>query len=89
MSFAKKSVNKEDLKQSASAYITQSGIYPVTVLAAFVDEGDQGSQVVNLFVEHEGQEQVIYGNMRVTNNGGAENAIGMKLFNQLQNQFRL
>jgi hypothetical protein len=83
MSFAKKSVKKEDVKQSGSAYITQSGIYPVEVLAAFVDTNESDSSVVNFFVEHEGQQQVIYGNLRVTNNGGEENVIGMKTFNQL------
>lgn len=83
MSFAKKSVSKEDVKQSGTAYIMNSGVYPVTILAAFVDTNEQDSSVVNFFVEHEGQQQVIYGNLRVTNNGGEENKIGMKVFNQL------
>jgi hypothetical protein len=83
MGFAKKSTKKEDVKQSGSAYITQSGIYPVEILAAFVDTNDKESSVVNFFLNHDGQSQVIYGNLRVTNNGGEENKIGMKIFNQL------
>ena len=83
MAFANKSVSKEDVSQSVSSYITKSGIYPVEILAAFVDTNAKESSVVNLFINHEDQQQVIYGNLRVTNNGGAENKIGMKIFNQL------
>lgn len=83
MTFAKMSKDKDDLKQSQSNYITKSGVYPVTVLAAFVDITKNGSTVVNLFVDHNGQEQTLYGNMRLYNNDGSVNEIGMKVFNQL------
>ncbi len=88
MSFAKKSTDKEDVKQGGSNYILGSGIYPVTILAPFVDTGDKGSEVVNFFVSHQGQEQTIYGNLRVTNNNDAQgepvvNQIGMRVFNQI------
>jgi len=88
MSFAKKSTNKEDVKASASNYISASGFYNVSVLAAFVDTSEKGSNVVNFFVNNEGQEQVLYGNLRVTNsnddNGDSvENKIGMKVFNHI------
>jgi len=88
MAFAKKSVSQEDVKASASNYINASGIYDVNILAAFVNTSAEGSSVVDFFLDYAGQEQVMYGNMRVTNKNDAqgepvENKIGMKLFNHL------
>ena len=84
MSFFKASTKKEDLQQGGnSAYINKSGVFPVNVIVPFVQVSDKGSQVVELFVEHEGQKQPIYGNMRITNNNGDANKIGQKIFNQL------
>jgi hypothetical protein len=88
MSFMKRSTNKEDVKQSASNYINRSGVYPITILAPFVDTGSKGSSVVNFFLNHAGQEQPLYGNLRITNNNDANgdevsNKIGWKVFNQL------
>lgn len=84
MSFFKASKSKEDLKQSSgSAYLNTSGCYPVNIIAPFASVSKGGSTSVDLFVEHEGQKQVIYGNLRVTNNDGSPNAIGAKTFNQL------
>lgn len=73
----------EDLKQGGSNHITKSGFYPVSIIAPFVNVGDNGSTSVDLYVEHEGQKQVVYGNLRITNNDGSENSIGAKVFNQL------
>jgi hypothetical protein len=36
-----------------------------------------------MFVDHNKQKQVIYGNLRVTNNDDSPNQIGAKIFNQL------
>ncbi len=84
MSFFSASKKKEDLKQGGgTAYINRSGCFPVNILAAFVSTSDKGSNVVDFFVEHEGQKQVVYGNLRITNNNGESNQIGMKTFNQL------
>lgn len=84
MSFFKASKSKEDLKQSSgSAYLNTSGCYPVNIIAPFASVSKGGSTSVDLFVDHEGQKQVIYGNLRVTNNDGSPNAIGAKTFNQL------
>lgn len=82
-SFFKTSTNVEDVKASNSAYITTSGFYPVTILAPIVNVSDKGSTSVDFYVEHEGQKQVIYGGVRITNNNGEPNKIGSKLFNQL------
>lgn len=83
MSFRKASRKAEDVKQGGSNYITGSGCYPVTLLAAIVSVGEKGSESVDLYVDHEGQKQVVYGNLRITNNDGSENKIGSKIFNQL------
>ncbi len=84
MSFFKASKKKEDVQAGGnSGYITQSGCYPVNVIAPFVSVSKGGSTSVDLFVEHSGQKQVMYGNLRVTNNDGSPNKIGAKVFNQL------
>lgn len=84
MSFFKKSVSKEDLKQGGgSSYINGSGCYPVNIIAPFVSVSKGGSTSVDLFVDHEDQKQVFYGNLRITNNDGSTNQIGSKVFNQL------
>ena len=84
MSFFKAKKSEEDLKQSSgSAYLNNSGCYPVNVIAPFVSVSKGGSASVDLFIEHAGQKQVIYGNLRVANNDGSENKIGAKAFNQL------
>jgi len=83
MSFATASKKQEDVKQGGSAYINGSGIYPVTILAPVVSVGKKGAQTVDLYVEHQGQKQICYGNLRITNNDDSPNKIGAKIFNQL------
>lgn len=83
MSFAKASRKTEDVKQGGSNHITASGVYPITILAPVVSVSKGGSTTVDLYLEHGGQKQILYGNLRVTNNDGSPNAIGSKIFNQL------
>jgi len=83
MAFATTSRKLEDVKQSGGNYINKSGIYPVHIIAPLVNVSKNGSTSVDLYLEHEGQKQVIYGNMRITNNDGSTNEIGAKVFNQL------
>ena len=84
MSFFKAKKSAEDLAQSSgSNYLNASGCYPVNVVAPFVSVGKNGAVTVDLYIDHAGQEQVIYGNMRITNNDDSENEIGSKIFNQL------
>jgi hypothetical protein len=83
MSFATASKTQEDVKQGGSAYINGSGIYPVTILAPVVSVGKKGAQTIDLFVEYQGQKQIVYGNLRITNNDDSSNKIGAKIFNQL------
>ena len=83
MSFYKASKKAEDVKQGGSNFIVGSGIYPVTVLAPVVSVSKGGSTSVDMYVNHAGQNQIIYGNLRITNNEGSQNKIGSKIFNQL------
>lgn len=84
MSFATASKKKEDVEQSSGGkYINRSGIFPVHIIAPFVSVSNGGSEVVEFYVEHQGQKQPVYGNLRVTNNDESVNKIGAKVFNQL------
>lgn len=84
MSFFKASKSKEDVAQSSgSNYLNASGCYPVNIIAPFASTSRNGSVSVDFFIDHAGQTQVIYGNLRLTNNDGSENKIGNKIFNQL------
>ena len=72
MSFYKASKKAEDVQQGGgSNYINKSGIYPVSILASFVSTGQNGAQSIDLFVDHKDQKQVVYGNLRITNNDGS------------------
>jgi len=84
MSFFKASKKAEDVKQGGGGkHITKSGCYPVTVLAAMASVSKGGSTSVDLYVDHLGQKQVVYGNLRITNNDKSPNDIGTRIFNQL------
>jgi hypothetical protein len=83
MSFFNASKKQEDVKQGGSNHITASGFYPITILAPLVSESKGGSRSVDLFLDHLTQKQVLFGNLRVTNNDGSPNKIGAKIFNQL------
>ena len=83
MSFFKSSKKAEDVKQGGSNHITLSGLYPVVILAPIVSVSKNGSTSIDMYVDHKGQKQVIYGNLRITNNDESENKIGSKIFNQL------
>jgi len=84
MTFFTASEAKEDLEQSVvSAHLSKSGYYLINIIAPFVSSSRNGSTSVDLFLEHSGKKQVLYGNMRLTNNDGSKNQIGNKIFNQL------
>lgn len=83
MSFFKVSKSDEDVKQGGGNHIVSSGVYPITVLAPVVSVSKGGSTSVDIYLEHLGQKQIVYGNLRITNNDGSPNKIGAKIFNQL------
>ena len=83
MAFFKTSTKKEDIKEGGeSNYINKSGLYDVTILAPIVDVNDKGAATINMFVEYNNQQQVIYGQLRLNNNDGSE-AFSAKIFNKL------
>jgi len=65
-------------------YLTKSGVYEnVTLKALIYDEAANGGAVINMFVEHNGVAQVVYGDIRVANKGGVQNDIGVERLNEL------
>ena len=83
MSFFKASKKAEDVRQGGTNHIVRSGAYEVVIKAPVVSVSSGGSKSVDLFVDHQGQQQMVYGGLRVTNNDGSQNKIGAKIFNQL------
>lgn len=85
MAFFKVSTSEENIKDfngSGGKYLNKSGIYECLVKHAIVDVTPKGSKHINLWIEHDGQEQMIYQAMRMTNNDGGVNEVGQKLFNR-------
>lgn len=66
-----------------SKYINASGMFPVTVIVPFVNAGNAKASTIDLFVDYNGQKQVVYGNMSYTNKDGSDNKIGQEIFNKL------
>jgi len=83
----KRNKNAEEVKDfegGSNDYLTKSGIYEdVTIKTLIYDEAENGGAVVNLFVDNNGVEQVIYGDIRVKNKKGVTNKIGQSLLNEL------
>ena len=81
MSFYKS--NKEEAaKAEGGNHINGSGIFDVTILAAFVDTNDKGARTVNFYVDHNGTPQVVYGGLKLDNNDGSPN-FAAAIFNKL------
>lgn len=74
--------NVKDYTGDGGKWLNKSGIYDVIIKAVIVDSTAKGSEFLNLWVEHDGQEQPIYQAMRLTNNDGSPN-LGQKLFTKL------
>jgi len=84
----KKNANKETVKDFEGGgnndYLSQTGIYQdVTLKAVIFDEAANGGAVINFFVEHNGVDQIVYGDLRVYNKGGKDNKIGQEKINEL------
>ena len=85
MGFFKVDTNEENIRDyngDGGAYINKSGIYDVILKSVIVDKTQNGSEFLNLWLEHQGQEQPIFQAMRLTNNDGSPN-LGAKLFTKL------
>lgn len=81
MSFFK--ADKEQAaKQEGGNYITASGIYDVEIKHVIVDENEQGGIALNFNFDMNGQNQTLWGGMRLMNNNGTEN-FQAETFNKL------
>ena len=69
--------------KTTSSWINHSGMYNVLIKHVFLSENDKNSSTsVGLVLDYNGQEQTIYGAIRLTNADGSEN-FAMKVFNKL------
>ena len=66
-----------------SKYISKSGMFPVNIIAPFVNQGNEKASTIDLYVDYNEQKQVIYGSMSYTNKDGSYNKIGREVFNKL------
>ena len=83
MSFFKVSKSADDVKDSGgSNFINSSGFYPLTIKAACVDSNDKGARSITFLVDYEGQEQPLFGALKLDNNDGSPN-FEMEMFNKL------
>lgn len=84
MGFFKASTEQDDVKDGGNGgrYISESGIYEVTIEALIVDVNEKGARTLNMYVEYNGQKQMIFNAMRLENNDLSTN-FGAKLFNKL------
>jgi len=85
MALVKTKRDSESVKELTgnSKYLSKPGFYDIEVLAAIANSGTGDGLVVDFFIDNEEQQQPLYGNLRVLNNNGEENKIGMALFNKL------
>jgi len=82
--FKRKTEEVKDFEGTSNTYLTKSGMYEDVIIKALIyDEADNGGAVVNLFVENDGKAQMVYGDIRVYNKGGKDNAIGQSMLNEL------
>lgn len=82
MSFFKINTAEAAKAPEGGNYINQSGVYDCTINAVIVDYSDKGARTLNFYVNHNGQDQVIYGALRLDNNDGTPN-FQAPLFNKL------
>ena len=69
----------KDYSGDGGKWLNKSNIYPLVVKHAIVSISSKGSKSIDLWVDHDGQEQMLFQAMRLTNNDGSEN-LGSKLF---------
>ena len=84
MSFFTVNRSPEEVKDfTPSGYITESGVYDVTIIHAITKLNKHNATSIDLLVDYEGQRQTIYDAFRLDNNDGKPNIIGQKAFNEL------
>ena len=69
-------------KQEGGNYITASGIYDIDIKHVLVDVNEKGGVALNFNYDMNGQNQTLWGGLRLTNNDGQEN-FQAGIFNKL------
>ena len=83
MAFWKVNGSEEAVKDRAEGnWISKSGIYNVTLKHVLFQQSQNGSKSLNFVIDLDGQEQVMYNAIRLTNNDGTDN-FEANLFNKL------
>lgn len=81
MSFFKVNKSLDAVRETTSEYIKESGMYPITIQFASVNQGERGSLSVDFNIDYKGSSTTIYG-LRLTNNDGSDN-FQKAVFNKL------
>ena len=71
MSFFKVNQSEAAKASTGGNYISQSGVYDVTINAITVDMNDKGARTLGFYVTHNDQPQMLYGALRLDNNDGS------------------
>lgn len=71
-----------DFTGNGGKYLTQSGMYEITIKNLIVSTSANGSTQIDMFINHAGQDQMLFGAIRLTNNDGSPN-LSADLFNKL------
>ena len=85
----KRNTNADEVKDyegTGGKFLNKSGMYEDVILKAVIfDEAENGGAVINFYVNYQGEDQVVYGDLRVYNKGGEKfpNAIGQRNLNEL------
>ena len=83
MAFFKISTSEDQIKdRGESNFIRNSGMYDVIIKHVLYNKSPNGSESIDLVIDYNGQEQVLWGAIRLTNNDGSPN-ISAPLFNKL------
>lgn len=80
----KVSTKKNAVKEvtGGSSFINKSGVYDVTIKHAYINVARTGSESINFVVDHNGQEQTLYGPY-YKNKDGETLEIGTGIYNKL------
>ncbi len=84
MAFFSANIKADDVKDRSggSNFINKSGMYEIVLKHLYVDTTENGAEFLNMFIEHQGQEQTIYRAIFFRAANG-EAGFGQELFRKL------
>lgn len=86
MSFFKISTSEENVRDyngNGGNFLNKSGMYEIIIKNVIADVSPNGSQRINLFIEYNGQDQMIFNAMTLTKNDGTPASVGTAMFNKM------